>query len=198
MACRLCVIYVKEDNVSNAKATITRLIWTLWTSLSAVPRKAAKFNLSLTSRSFQPWLCNKTVKIWHILLCLLYSMYSSGWILSIFGTNDHEHKRVLLVQWPLTLTCIFMVIQLWLCSKTAKIWHILPCPLYSMYSFGWILSLFWHKWSLAWEGVLIGQWSRSHWLFEFLQSGGGYPSRSLIYYFSSSFPLGTRNLFPEN
>ena len=64
--------------------------------------------------------------------------------------------------------------------------------------FGWILSLFWHKWSLAWEGVLIGQWSRSHWLFEFLQSGGGYPSRSLIYNFSSSFPLGTRNLFPEN
>ena len=28
---------------------ITRLIWTIWTSLSAVPRKAIKFNHSLTS-----------------------------------------------------------------------------------------------------------------------------------------------------
>ena len=40
-----------------------------------------------------------------------------------------------------------------------------------------------HKWSLAWEGVAIGQRSRSHRLFEFLQSGQGYPSRSLIYNF---------------
>ena len=28
----------------------------------------------------------------------------------------------------------------WLCNETAKIWHILPCPLCSMYSSGWILS----------------------------------------------------------
>ena len=41
----------------------------------------------------------------------------------------------------------------------------------------------WGKWSLAWEGVLIGQRSRSHGLFEFLWSGQGYPSRSLIYNF---------------
>ena len=33
--------------------------------------------------------CNKTAKIWHILRCLLCSMYSSGWILYLFGTNDH-------------------------------------------------------------------------------------------------------------
>ena len=28
----------------------------------------------------------------------------------------------------LTLTYIFKVIQLWLCNKTAKIWHIFSCP----------------------------------------------------------------------
>ena len=37
----------------------------------------------------QAWVCNKNAKIWHILLCPLYSMYSSGWILSILGTNNH-------------------------------------------------------------------------------------------------------------
>ena len=44
--------------------------------------------------------------------------------------------------WHMTLTYIFKVIQPWLCSKTAKICHILYSPLYSMYSFGWILSIF--------------------------------------------------------
>ena len=34
VARRSCVIYVKEDNDSNVKAVITRLIWTIWTSLS--------------------------------------------------------------------------------------------------------------------------------------------------------------------
>ena len=34
----------------------------------------------------QPWFCNKTAEIWHILPCSHYSTYSSGWILSIFGT----------------------------------------------------------------------------------------------------------------
>ena len=48
MACRLCIIYVREDNDSDVKAMITRLIWTIWTSLSAVPRKAVKFNHSVT------------------------------------------------------------------------------------------------------------------------------------------------------
>ena len=45
-------------------------------------------------------------------------------------------------QWPLTLTYIFKVIQAWVCNKAAKIWHILSCLLYSMYSSRWILSLF--------------------------------------------------------
>ena len=36
VVCRLCVIYVREGNDSNVQAMITRLIWTTWTSLSAV------------------------------------------------------------------------------------------------------------------------------------------------------------------
>ena len=50
----------------------------------------------------QPNLCNKTTKIWHTFLCLLYTKYSSRWILSIFGKSDH---------WPLTLSYTFKVIQ---------------------------------------------------------------------------------------
>ena len=42
VACSLCVIYVREDNDSNVKVMITRLIWTILTLLSAVPRKAVK------------------------------------------------------------------------------------------------------------------------------------------------------------
>ena len=41
---------MREDNDSNVKAMITRLIWTIWTSLYGVrcPGKAVKFNHSLT------------------------------------------------------------------------------------------------------------------------------------------------------
>ena len=37
----------------------------------------------------QPWLCNTTARAWHILSHPLYSTYSSGLIISIFGTNYH-------------------------------------------------------------------------------------------------------------
>ena len=36
VACRLCVIYVGGDNDFNVQAMITPLMWTIWTSLSAV------------------------------------------------------------------------------------------------------------------------------------------------------------------
>ena len=45
----------------------------------------------------------------------LYGTYSYGWILSILGTNNHQKKRVCRSQWPLTLTYILKIIQLWLC-----------------------------------------------------------------------------------
>ena len=91
-----------------------------------------------------------TAKISHILWCPLYSIFSSGWILSIFATYDHHHKSVCSAQWLLTLTYIFKVIQPWVCNKTAKIWHILSCPLYSLYFSGWIIFIFdandhWHE-----------------------------------------------------
>ena len=47
--------------------------------------------------------------------------------------------------------CIFKVIKLWIWNKTAKIWHILLCPLYSssLASFSSFFWFQWHKWSLA-------------------------------------------------
>ena len=86
--------------------------------------------LTLTDifKVIQAWVCNKTAKIWYILPCPILIMYSSGLILSIFGTNHYQRERVCHVWRPLTLTYIFKVIQPWLCNKTAKIRHILSCP----------------------------------------------------------------------
>ena len=47
MACRLCDIYAREYNDSNVYAMITRLVWTIWTPMSAVPKKAVELNHSL-------------------------------------------------------------------------------------------------------------------------------------------------------
>ena len=44
--------------------------------------------------------------------CLLCTSYSSGWILSMLGKNDHWHEKVCRAQWP--VTHIFKVIQPWL------------------------------------------------------------------------------------
>ena len=69
------------------------------------------------------------------------------------GGHHLRTHRVCLVQRPLTLTYIFKVIQPWVCNKTAKIWHILLCPLYSTQF--WMNSFqIWHKWSQALAGVL--------------------------------------------
>ena len=67
------------------------------------------------------------------LSCPPCSIYSSGWILSIFGTNDHQHGKVCRMWWPLTLTYIFKVIRLWLKKS---------CPLCNVYSSRWILFIF--------------------------------------------------------
>ena len=81
-----------------------------------------------------PWLIFfKVIRPWPWKPCPLYNIYSSGWILSIFGTNDHQHEKVCHMWWPLTLAYIFKVIRPWP-------WK--PCPLYSIYSSGWILSIF--------------------------------------------------------
>ena len=112
----------------------------------------------------------KTTKIWHIVMCPLNSMYSSGWILSILGTNDNQHERVFCMQRPLTLTYIFKLF----CSDIAYLMDYIHM---------------WHKYNPWGDGGSrtisrsIGQQTRSQRSFAFLQSGRGYPSRSLMYNF---------------
>ena len=65
--------------------------------------------------------------------CPLCNIYSSGWILSILGTNDHYHERVCRAQWPLTLIYIFKVIRPWLRKSY---------PLCTIYSSGRILFIY--------------------------------------------------------
>ena len=50
VACSLCVIYVGGDNDFNVQAMITRLMWTIWTSLSAVRERP----LNLITHSLTP------------------------------------------------------------------------------------------------------------------------------------------------
>ena len=53
--------------------------------------------------------------------CPLCSIYSSAWILSIFGTNDQQHERVCRMCWPLTVTYIFKVIWSWLWNRVRSV-----------------------------------------------------------------------------
>ena len=63
VACRLCVIYVREDNDFNVLAMITRLVWTTWTWLSAVPERPLNLiTYSLTHYSYD----NLSMFIWSI------------------------------------------------------------------------------------------------------------------------------------
>ena len=52
ITCRLWVIYVREDNYSNVQVMIKWLIWTIWTPMSSVLKKADKLNLSLSPYSY--------------------------------------------------------------------------------------------------------------------------------------------------
>ena len=47
VTCRLCVIYVSEDNNSNVRVTIIRLLWITWTSMSDFREKPSKLNYPL-------------------------------------------------------------------------------------------------------------------------------------------------------
>ena len=50
----MCVIYVGGDNDFNVQAMITRLMWTIWTSLSAVRKRPLNLiTHSLTYRDFK-------------------------------------------------------------------------------------------------------------------------------------------------
>ena len=85
----------------------------------------------------QPWLCNKLLKYgtsWGV-----HSTASTvlvGFFPCLAQIITGMRKCVM----HFDLDLYLQVIQPWLCNETAKIWHILPCPLCSMYSSGWILS----------------------------------------------------------
>ena len=51
ITCRLWAIYVREDNYSNVYVMIKRIIWTIWSPMSSVLKKADKLNLSLSLSS---------------------------------------------------------------------------------------------------------------------------------------------------
>ena len=83
-----------------------RYKWSLeWEGVSGI----MTFDLDLYLQGHSAMTLQKTAKIyiWHILSCPLYNTYSSRWILSILGTNDHWYERVCRAQWPLTLTYIW-------------------------------------------------------------------------------------------
>ena len=78
LKCRLCVIYVREDNDSNVLVMITRLVWTIWTSISAVPKKAVELNHSLTHFhiSFHKCLADVSYTIGKSILKFVFENFS--------------------------------------------------------------------------------------------------------------------------
>ena len=63
-------------------------------TISGMRRRVARhdlWSLPVPSRSFSHDY-NRTAKIWHILLCSLYSIYNSEWVPPIVNSNDHYHN----------------------------------------------------------------------------------------------------------
>ena len=61
--------------------------------------------LTYVFKVIQPWLRKS---------CLLCSVYSSGWILFIFGTNDHYHQRLC------RLLLFLQNLEIWIFGKFLK------------------------------------------------------------------------------
>ena len=88
----------------------------------------------------------KVIWPWPRKSCPLCSVYSCGWILSIFSTNDHYRYRV----------C--RMLRFFPESGNLNFWqfflNFLPLTLKKSVQF-WMDSFhIWYKWSLPWEGVL--------------------------------------------
>ena len=103
------------------------------------------------SRSFGCDFVMKTAKILHILWCLLCNICSCRWILSIFGTNDHQHESTFHEQ--------YLDLDLYLQSHMGMILpeKILKCCTSLLYPhlLFWMDSCHvWHKGSHAWKNVL--------------------------------------------
>ena len=117
----------------------------------------------------------KVIRPWPWKSFPLCSVNTSGWILSIFGTNDHYHEKVCCMWWSLTLTYIFKVIRPWL-------WK---CPLCSLFSCTSIISIF---------------ATNNHYHERMCRGSGGYPRRwhRLIYLVYSISKVGWKMKFTVN
>ena len=60
----------------------------------------------------------KVIRPWLRKSCPLFSVYSSGWILFIFGTNDHYHH------WVCCVLRLFQNLEVWICGNFLKIFGI--------------------------------------------------------------------------
>ena len=77
----------------------------------------------------------KVIRPWLRKSCPLCSVYSSGWSLSIFSTNDHYYLRVCRV------LCFFQNLKIWIFGKFLKIFSALTLKK-KICSSRWILSIF--------------------------------------------------------
>ena len=125
---------MRECNDSNVLAMIAQLIWTIWALLSPVPRKAIKFNHSLTPHHT---LWRKKVDKYTTTLCFIQYI---AWIwhkYSLCGLHIHMYW-VFLIWYPYALVSLYginmplflyMVIQL-IVLGMALLWTAIDSSLY--------------------------------------------------------------------
>ena len=78
VTCRLCGVYVGEDNDINVKVMITQLVWTIWTSLSAVRKRLLNLTTHSLTYSLAAVVCLQNFGHFDKLSML------SGWGLGLF------------------------------------------------------------------------------------------------------------------
>ena len=122
----MCVIYVGGDNDSNVQAMITRLMWTIWTSLSAVWERP----LNLITHSLTP---HKGPLMWTIDIFFIVSMnelwnkQSSCQLISTMlhvmqhlSAHKLSHPNAILFLWILSTSTVYdfhrrLIISLYCC-----------------------------------------------------------------------------------
>ena len=124
--------------VCSVASTIMVGFFPLFAQMITIRRGCVAYNdfwpSPISSRSFG----QNFVKILHILLCLLCSIYNYGWILTIVCWNDHHKERMC---WCNDIEpCSISLRSFGL--NFVKILHILLCPLCSIYNLRGILTIF--------------------------------------------------------
>ena len=102
VAFRWCVIYVREDDDSNVKAMVTRLIWTTWTLMSTVPKKAVKLNHSLTL------VISRPVNWWKSFTWIHPSYPEFYWLTTRCCPHDGHGSTATCLWWAHFSTCRFI------------------------------------------------------------------------------------------